>query len=128
MVGVYQEIIKEIGEERSKLKAQSVITLIRLIQSGDVSSKMAKEGFSSFVIEGKTPEEIFTEKQMSDDDELITIIQEIISKNPQAVKDYRGGNQKALGFFVGQVMQATRSQANPSKTNTLVLKLLKEKE
>ena len=102
--------------------------LISLIEEGTISSKTAKEIFAD-VIAGQKPAEIIQAKgltQMSDDSELESIITGIIAKNPQAVADYKSGNEKAAGFFVGQVMAATKGQANPGKANALVLKLLQE--
>jgi len=75
---------------------------------------------------GKDAEAIVKEKglaQISDEGELAKIVDEVIQQNPQSVADYKAGKEKALGFLVGQVMKATRGQANPG----LVNKLLKEK-
>ena len=59
-------------------------------------------------------------KQISDTGELEAIIQRIVAAHPQAVADYRSGNAKALGFFVGQVMKETRGQANPQIVNNIL--------
>jgi aspartyl-tRNA(Asn)/glutamyl-tRNA(Gln) amidotransferase subunit B len=126
LVGDYQAWGSEHGLSTSKLTGQNLAALITLVESGDISSKIAKEILPQ-VIEGKEPAEIIASgglKQMSDDSELEKIILEIIKANPQAVADYKSGNEKAAGFFVGQVMAATKGQANPGKANALVLKLL----
>ncbi len=128
LVGDYQAWKSENSEASSKLTGQHLAELISLIEEGTISSKTAKEIFAD-VIAGQKPTEIIQAKgltQMSDDSELETIITGIIAKNPQAVADYKSGNEKAAGFFVGQVMAATKGQANPGKANALVLKLLQE--
>lgn len=126
LVGDYQAWLAENGEAKSKLTGKNLAELIMLVDKGDISSKIAKEIFSDVVL-GTSPKSIVEDKgliQMSDDSELEKIIRDIISKNPDAVADFKSGNTKAAGFFVGQVMQATKGQANPGKANTLVLKLL----
>ena len=58
--------------------------------------------------------------QISDQDTLIKVIDEVIAANPTVVEDYRNGKEKALGFLVGQIMKATKGQANPGVVNTLL--------
>lgn len=126
LVGDYQAWLSENGQDKSNLTGKNLAQLVGLVETGEISSKIAKEIFSE-VIEGKTPAEVVESgglKQMSDDTELEKIIQDIIEANPQAVADFKSGNEKAAGFFVGQVMKETKGQANPSKANALVLKLL----
>ncbi len=128
LVGDYQAWKSEHSESDSKLTGEHLADLIKLIEDGSISSKTAKEIFTD-VIAGQKPNEIISQKgltQMSDDSEIENIILAIIEKNPQAVADYKSGNEKAAGFFVGQVMAATKGQANPGKANALVLKLLQE--
>ena len=59
-------------------------------------------------------------KQISDTGELEGIIEQVIADNPGPADDFRGGKEKALGFLVGQVMKATRGQANPQMVNELL--------
>ncbi len=128
LVGDYQAWLTENSEAKSKLTGKDLADLIKLVESGDISSKTAKEIFP-LVLAGSSPQKVVAEKglvQISDDTELEKIITGFITDNPQAVADYKSGNAKAAGFFVGQVMQATKGQANPGKANTLVLKLLNE--
>lgn len=128
LVGDYQAWLAENDISKSKLNAKNLASLITAVESGKISSKIAKEIFSE-VITGKNPEEIIKNQgleQVSDESELEKLILEIIKSNPNAVADFKNGNSKAAGFFVGQVMQATKGQANPGKANQLVLKLLKE--
>jgi aspartyl-tRNA(Asn)/glutamyl-tRNA(Gln) amidotransferase subunit B len=126
LVGDYQAWISENNIKQSKMTGKNLAELINLVENGDISSKIAKDIFVQ-VIEGKAPSEIIKAgglAQMSDENELEKIIIDIIKANPQAVADYKSGNEKAAGFFVGKVMAATKGQANPGKANALVLKLL----
>ncbi|MBA3679209.1 Asp-tRNA(Asn)/Glu-tRNA(Gln) amidotransferase subunit GatB [Candidatus Saccharibacteria bacterium] len=126
LVGDYQAWMTENSEAKSQLTAENLTDLIELVEADSISSKTAKEIFGEVVL-GADPNKLIADKgltQVSDDTELKKIISELITQNPQAVADYQSGNAKAAGFFVGQVMQATKGQANPGKANTLVLKLL----
>ncbi|MCZ6473537.1 MAG: Asp-tRNA(Asn)/Glu-tRNA(Gln) amidotransferase GatCAB subunit B, partial [SAR324 cluster bacterium] len=91
------------------------------------SSKMAKAVFDVLYETGQAPAEIVKEKglsQLSDVGELEGIVNKIIADSPGQVEQYRSGKDKVLGFFVGQVMKATRGQANPSVVNELLKKKL----
>ncbi len=75
---------------------------------------------------GREAEDIVSEKgvgQISDEGTLIAIIDDLLKANQESVEQYRAGKEKLFGFFVGQVMKATKSQANPQ----LVSRLLKER-
>ena len=126
LMGDYQAWLSNHNDEDSKLSGKNLAELISLVGQDKISSKAAKDIFPD-VITGQSPTNIINKKglaQVSDDQELEKIIIDVISNNPKAVEDFKNGNQKALGFFVGQVMAATKGQANPGKTNQLVLKLL----
>lgn len=100
--------------------------LLELIDKGTISGKIAKSVIEEMYASGKDPSSIIKEKglaQISDESALGAIIEEIVAANPQSVEDYRAGKERAIGFLVGQVMKATKGQANPG----LVNKLLKEK-
>lgn len=128
LVGDYQAWLAQNSSTVAKWKGKDLAKLVRLIDEGTISSKIAKDLLPE-IIQGNDPTQLIEQKglaQISDDNELEKIVQEVIDKNPQAVTDYQSGNEKAVAFFVGQIMQATRGQANPGKTNQLVLKLLKK--
>ena len=115
----------EIGE--GKILPADFTDLLFLIDKGEISGKMAKDVLEEMFNSGKNPKDIVKEKglaQISDEDTLITIIEEIIVKNPKVVEDYKQGKDKAFGFFVGQVMKATKGQANPAVVNKLLKKSL----
>ncbi|MCZ6629306.1 MAG: Asp-tRNA(Asn)/Glu-tRNA(Gln) amidotransferase subunit GatB [SAR324 cluster bacterium] len=101
--------------------------IIAMIEKGELSSKMAKTVFDVLYETGQAPAEIVKEKglsQVSDVGELEGIVNKIIADSPGQVEQYRSGKDKVLGFFVGQVMKATRGQANPSVVNELLKKKL----
>ena len=111
----------------SGFKPEYLADLLKLIKSGDISTKIAKDVFMKAFDENKDPSEIVKEeglKQISDTSSLEPMIQEIIDNNPKSVADYKAGKKKALGFFVGQVMKATKGQANPAVVNEVIVKLL----
>lgn len=127
LVGDYQAWLTN-STKPSQLTGDNLAELISLVDKGEISSKIAKEIFPE-VMEGQKPTDIIEGrglKQVSDSSELEAILKTIITQNPKAVEDYKSGNERALGFFVGQAMKATQGQANPGKVNELVVKLLKE--
>jgi len=100
--------------------------LLKLIDDGTISGKMAKTVFEDMYQTGKPPAEIVKAKglmQITDESALLKMVEDVIGANPGQVVDYKNGKDKLIGFFVGQVMQASKGQANPA----LVNKLLKEK-
>ncbi|MBU7008679.1 Asp-tRNA(Asn)/Glu-tRNA(Gln) amidotransferase subunit GatB [Phosphitispora fastidiosa] len=97
--------------------------LIELIDSGDISGKIAKDVFAGMQEKGERPSVIIEArglKQISDAGAIAAVIDEVIAKNPQSVEDFRNGKDKAIGFLVGQVMKATKGQANPGVVNQLL--------
>jgi aspartyl-tRNA(Asn)/glutamyl-tRNA(Gln) amidotransferase subunit B len=109
--------------DQCKLKPQFLARMLSLIDNGTISGKMAKEVFEAMFYTGKEPEEIIKEKglvQISDEDTLAAVIDEIIANNPKVVEDFKNGKEKAAGFLVGQVMKATRGQANPGMVNKIL--------
>lgn len=102
--------------------------LLKLIDNGTISGKIAKTVFDEMWISGKTPQTIVEEQglvQVSDSGAIEGIIDEIMAANAGQVEEYRGGKEKVFGFFVGQVMKASRGKANPSVVNELLLNKLK---
>ena len=101
--------------------------LVKLVEDGKISSKQAKEVFYKVVEENKDPLKIIDElgiKQTSDDGAIRSIVQGILDNNQKLIDEYKGGRNNVLDFFVGQVMKATRGQANAAKVNELLLKHL----
>jgi len=112
-----------------KLTPQGLGEMIKLIENGTISSKIAKTVFKEMLETGKEPKQIVEEKglvQISDEGALRKIVVEVVNANPQAVADYKAGNSKAIAFFVGQVMKQTKGKANPPMVNKLLQEVLKE--
>jgi len=110
-----------------KISEKQLVGMIQLIEDGTISSKIAKTVFEEMFNTGKDPETIVEEKglkQVSDTGELKKICQEVIGNNPSQVEAYKGGKEQLFGFFVGQVMKATKGKANPQVINQLIKELL----
>jgi aspartyl-tRNA(Asn)/glutamyl-tRNA(Gln) amidotransferase subunit B len=100
--------------------------LLKMLDGGKINAKTAKEVFEEMYKTGKDPESIVQDKgliQISDESTLLKTINEVLDANDESVAQFRAGKEKLFGFFVGQVMKATKGQANPQ----LVNKLLKER-
>jgi len=104
---------------------EALASMIKLIEDGTISSKIAKKVFSELVEKGGDPEKIVKEKglvQISDPEQLKEIVNKVLDENEQSIIDFKAGKGKALGFLVGQIMKASKGQANPPMAN----KILKE--
>ncbi len=107
----------------SPVSAEHLAALVRLIDNETISGKIAKKVFDDMAATGDSPDSIVEKKglvQMSDTSELEEIIARVLSENTGQVEQYRGGKTKVFGFFVGQVMRATRGQANPKIVNDIL--------
>ena len=119
-IGAAQSRGKEIAE--SPVTAEHLGELVALIASGEITGKLAKEIFPKMSAAGEAPAAIMEReglKQISDDGALGKIIDEVIAANPKQVEQYSGGKQQVLGFLVGQVMKASRGQADPAAVNRM---------
>ncbi|GAB6182580.1 Asp-tRNA(Asn)/Glu-tRNA(Gln) amidotransferase subunit GatB [Thermodesulfovibrio hydrogeniphilus] len=124
-------LINEEGKEITEcpLKPVQLVELLNLIEKGTINRNTAKEVFEDMYKTGKSAEQIVKEKgltQISDDTVIMDAIKEVLSKNPKEVERFKAGEQKLIGFFVGQVMKLTKGKANPKLVNQLLLKALKE--
>ncbi len=107
----------------SPVTADALGDLIGLIKDGTISNRIAKEVFEEMFETGKAAADIVEEKglkQVSDTGAIEAAIDEIIAANQDKVEEYRGGKDKLLGFFVGQVMKSTGGKANPAVVNQLL--------
>ncbi|MCI5065344.1 Asp-tRNA(Asn)/Glu-tRNA(Gln) amidotransferase subunit GatB [bacterium] len=107
----------------SPIAAADLGELIRLIDDGTISGKMAKELFEEAFSTSRSPKEIMEERglqQISDEGELQAVIAEVLEANPGQLAEYLGGKEKLKGFFVGQIMKATKGSANPKKVTELL--------
>jgi len=119
------ELMRELkGEELStcKVSAEQLGSLVNMVEAGTISGKIAKTVFLEMMASGKEPETIVEEQnlgQVSNEGELLTIVRQIIADNPGQVTDFKGGKTKLMSYFVGQLMQKTKGQANPALANKL---------
>ncbi|MDH5174208.1 MAG: Asp-tRNA(Asn)/Glu-tRNA(Gln) amidotransferase subunit GatB [Elusimicrobiota bacterium] len=114
------------GVEESPVSTGQLAELLKLMEKGIISGKIAKTVFEEMFNTGKNPQVIVQEKklvQITDEKEIGKIVEEVLKENPDAVKEYGKGKEKAIGHLVGQVMRKTQGKANPQ----LVNKMLKEK-
>jgi len=117
---------KEIGE--SPVNARELAGLIERIQDKTISSKLAKQVFEAMWNgEGDADEVIEARglRQITDSSAIEAAVDEILAANPTQVDQYRSGKEKVFGFFVGQVMKATKGKANPQQVNALLKGKLK---
>ena len=114
--------------ERSPISMKGVAVSADLVESGAISGKMLKDLYDLSFSRNKDFPEIYEEEgrpqQSSDTSALGEIIDEVIAANPKQLEQYRAGKKTMLGFFVGQVMKASKGQANPQLINELLIKKL----
>ncbi|MFW6190368.1 MAG: Asp-tRNA(Asn)/Glu-tRNA(Gln) amidotransferase GatCAB subunit B, partial [Candidatus Bipolaricaulota bacterium] len=96
--------------------------LVELVGEGEINDNTAKDVLERAFTEGKTPKDIVESeglKRISDEGELGKMIDEVIEENPDAVEDFRAGNENVLGFLIGQLMSKTEGQADPNKAREM---------
>jgi aspartyl-tRNA(Asn)/glutamyl-tRNA(Gln) amidotransferase subunit B len=111
----------------SPVSPEGLVSLLRLVEQGTISLKVAREIFPEVYSSGKSPEQIVQEKgliQVSDEGSIDKIIADVLAKNPTQVAQLKEGKQQVLGFLVGQVMKESGGKANPGKVNELLKKKL----
>ena len=119
------ELLREYGPERigaCPVRPGQLARLLVMTEEGTISGKIAKAVFGEMLARGGDPEQIVKAKglvQMSDEGALVTLVREILAANPEQVQQFREGKTKVMGFFVGQLMQKTKGQANPQMANKL---------
>ena len=113
--------------EQTPISAFDLAQLLKLVDDGTISGKIAKSVFDQMAQTGQSARRIVEEKglaQISDSGAIEDVVSNILAANPTEVKAYRNGKTKLLGFFVGQVMKETRGQANPKLVNDILRKKL----
>ena len=114
--------------ESCPVAAEKLRTLLQRIGDQTISGKIAKDLFELIFAEGGEVDAIIASRglrQITDSGAIAGLIDEIIGANPQQVADYRGGKDKLLAFFVGQVMKSSKGKANPDQVNALLREKLK---
>jgi len=127
---IANEVARELKEKQTnelKFNPTQIAELVKMIEDETISSKIAKQVFEDMAKSGENPIKIVEDKgliQISDPSVILPIIDEVIAKNPKMQEQFKEGNTKLLGFFVGQVLKATKGKANPKVVNELVEKKL----
>ena len=131
---IMTEVLRELKEEDEDIESFPISPdklgeLLNLIGDGTISGKIAKEVFEDMLSSGKTANQIVEEKgmtQISDQSELENVISQILANHPGEISRYKAGDQKLMGFFVGQVMKETKGKANPKIVNEILRKGLSD--
>lgn len=126
------ELMKHLNDENRPIEECPVqparlAGLIALIEQGIISGKIAKTVFEEMYATGRDADSIVKEKglvQISDSGAIEQAVDDILAKHPGEVARYREGDEKLLGFFVGQLMRAMKGKANPQLANELLKKKL----
>ena len=129
---IMSELLRELKRDEREIEegpvpAQNLAQMLKLIDEGLISGKIAKSVFEEMYRTGKKAEEVVKEKgwiQVTDTSAIEKTIEEILAKNPKEVEEYKKGKEKLFGFFVGQVMKATQGKASPQLVNELLKKML----
>ncbi len=118
---------KEQTIEQSRLTPQGLADLLMLIDRGTINSTKAKEILEAIFATGASAQSIVEERgliQISDQEALNRVVEQIVSAQPKAVADYHAGKTSALGFLMGQVMRATGGKANPNVVREVLMSYL----
>ncbi|MBZ5597557.1 MAG: Asp-tRNA(Asn)/Glu-tRNA(Gln) amidotransferase subunit GatB [Acidobacteriia bacterium] len=113
--------------EQSPISMKGVAMSADLVESGAISGKMLKDLYDLCFERGQDFPAVYEKEkpqQITDTSAIEKIINEVIAANPKQLEQYRGGKKTVIGFFVGQVMKASRGQANPQLVNELLAKKL----
>jgi len=121
--------LKALGleQEESPVSMAGIVQAADLLDEGKISSKQLKQLFDVCFEKGEDFAAVYEREkpeQITDSSAIEALIDEVIAANPKQVEQYRGGKKTVAGFFVGQVMRATKGQANPALLNELVVKKL----
>ena len=113
--------------EDIRFSPENLAKLIELTEAGTINSSVAKDVFEKIFVEDIDPEKYVEEhglKTVNDEGALQEVLEKVIADNPQAVADYKGGKEKALGALVGQTMKAIKGKANPGMVNQKLKEML----
>ncbi len=114
--------------DSAPVSAQMLCGMLARLADGSVSGKMAKDILAKMWETGRSADDIIAAEGLSvisDEDQLRSVLADIIAANPKQAEQFRAGKDRLLGFFVGQAMKATRGQADPQKLNDLARAMLK---
>lgn len=125
LTGEFLRLMKEGGLEaaQTKLEPKALADLIALVEKGTLNAPAAKQVFGKLFEAGGSPAEMVKAlglAQISDEDEIGGVVEEVIGEHPDAAENFRKGKEQALKFLVGQVMRKTRGRANPQLVNEVL--------
>lgn len=106
---------------------EHLAAMVRMIDDGKISGKIAKTLFEEMLEQGESPEKIVREKgleQVTDLSSIEKAVDQVLASHPQQVSEYRAGKEKVFGFLVGQVMKTTQGKASPQIVNEMLMKKL----
>ena len=126
------ELLRRLNDSGKEITSSPVTPaalaeLVKLVESGKITAAVGKKVFATMFETGRSAAEIVVAEGLGaqvGDDTIEQAAREIIAKNPDNVAKFKSGNEGVFKFFVGQVMKATRGQANPQAVNDIVRKLL----
>ncbi len=119
---------KGLSIENSPVRPKDLTQLLKLVDGGQISTKIAKEVLREALETGKKPTDIIEErglKQISDENLLRELVEEVIKENGEAFERLKNGEKRLMGFFVGQIMKKTKGKANPRLVSALIEERLK---
>lgn len=117
--------------DKCPVSPENLAALVKLIDDGVISGKMAKTVFDEMFLESSSPHSIVESRglrQVSDAGQLISIVERVLDSSPNQISDYWNGKTKMFGYFVGQVMKETGGKANPALVNELLTKGLESRK
>jgi aspartyl-tRNA(Asn)/glutamyl-tRNA(Gln) amidotransferase subunit B len=125
---IVNELVRELKTSNtdvsaSPVTADNLAALIKLIDAGTISGKMAKDALVEMYRNGRTANDVISQMgggQVSDEDEIRKLAEQAIAANPKQLEQYRAGRTALMGFFVGQVMKASNGRANPQVVNKVL--------
>ena len=129
---IMSELLRELKKDGRDIREtlitpENLTEILKLIDDGTISGKIAKTIFEEVYRTGRSPKSIVEEKglvQITDRDEIRAIVGEVLEANPREVEALKNGKQGLIGFFVGQVMRKTSGKANPQLVNKLIREIL----
>jgi aspartyl-tRNA(Asn)/glutamyl-tRNA(Gln) amidotransferase subunit B len=129
---IMTELLRELNQAELTITSPPISALhlgqmVHSIENGTISGKMGKTVFAEMWKTSKDPESIIKEKglvQIIDTSAIEKIIEEVLTANAGSVAEYKAGKTKLMGFFVGQIMKASKGQANPDLVNKILIEKL----
>ena len=129
---IQTELLRRLNEsgrpvESSPIAPAALAGLVAQVEKGSITAASGKKVFAAMFETGKSAEEIIASQglsQIQDSGEIERLCREVVEKNPDNVAKYRAGNEGVFKFFVGQVIRASRGQANPQIVNETLKRLL----